>query len=74
MPDADSDLDLMVVVPETDERPLSRMQRAHQCLGGLDMAKDIVVNTCTEFDRFRNVRSSMTYKISREGRLLYGRS
>ena len=45
---------------------------AHHCLGDLSMAKDVIVKTRAEFDRFRDVRPSLTYKIVNEGRLLYG--
>ncbi len=71
-PNADSDLDLMVVVPESDERPLSRMQRASWCLRGLGMASDVMVKTKAEFDRVRDLRPTLTYKVVNEGRLLYG--
>lgn len=71
-PDEHSDLDFVVVVPESDLSPLRRAQRAHGCLGDLAMAKDVIVKTRAEFDRFRDVRPSLTYKIASEGRLLYG--
>ena len=71
-PDEHSDLDFLVVVPESDVSPLKRAQRAHHCLGDLSMAKDVLVKTRAEFDRFRDVRPSLTYKIANEGRLLYG--
>ena len=71
-PDKHSDLDFLVVVPESDVSPLKRAQRAHCCLTRLGMAKDVLVKTRAEFDRFRDVRPSLTYKIANEGRLVYG--
>jgi len=71
-PDEQSDLDFVVIVPESDERPIKRMQRAARCLVGLGVPNDVIVHTRAEFDRFRDVVSSLTYKIIREGRLLYG--
>jgi predicted nucleotidyltransferase len=71
-PTVDSDLDLVVVVQEDAESSLAQAQRAHRCLGGLSMSKDVLVKTCTEFSRYRDVRPSLTYKIVREGRLLHG--
>ena len=71
-PDEHSDLDLVVVVSESDESPIKRMQRAHGCLRNLRMPKDVLVKTRSEFDRFRDVRPSMTCKIVNEGRLLHG--
>lgn len=71
-PDDDSDVDLYVIVPESDERPIKRMQRAHHCLGGLGVSKDVLVKTRAEADRYRHVRASLEYKLFHEGRVLYG--
>jgi len=35
----DSDVDLLVVVPHSDETPIRRSQRAHRCLRGLRMPR-----------------------------------
>jgi uncharacterized protein len=72
-PTADSDLDLLVIVPESDERPLRRMQRAHRCLSRLGMSKDVLVSTAEATKRFGGLRSTLTHKIFAEGRQLYGR-
>jgi predicted nucleotidyltransferase len=71
-PDEGSDLDLLVVVPESDELPVRRAQRAHRCLRGLGIAKDILVKTRAELERFRRVRSSLEAEILERGRLIYG--
>ena len=71
-PDEHSDLDFLVVVAESDASPLKRAQRAHHCLGGLSMAKDVLVKTRAEFAPFCDVLPSLTYRITHEGRLLYG--
>ena len=73
-PSEDSDVDLMVIVPNSDERPIRRMQRAHRCLRGIGFAKDVLVNTRAEFDRFRHLNASLSHKISQEGRRLYGKA
>lgn len=71
-PDDGSDLDLLVVVPQSDENPVRRSQRAHRCLGGVNVATDILVKTRAEVERFRNVRASLEYLIFSKGRLIYG--
>jgi len=71
-PDEGSDLDLLVVVPESEEPPVRRAQRAHRCLRGLGLAKDILVKTRAEVERFRHVRSSLEAEILEHGRLIYG--
>jgi uncharacterized protein len=71
-PNEGSDLDLMVVVSESEESPVRRAQRAHRCLRGLSIAKDILVKTRAELERFRHVRASLEAEILERGRLIYG--
>jgi len=71
-PDEGSDLDLLVVVPHSDERPVRRAQRAHRCLSGIGVATDILVKTRAEVERYRHVRPSLSSLILRRGRLIYG--
>ena len=71
-PDEGSDLDLLVVVPENDESPIERIRRAHRCLRGPGLAKDILVKTRAEFDRSRALPSTLDHLVFQEGRKLYG--
>ena len=71
-PRTESDLDFVVVVPESDQSPLRRAQRAQSCLWGIPMAMDVLVPTKKDFERVRHLKGSLTYKIINEGRLLYG--
>ncbi len=71
-PTDDSDVDLMVIVRESGERAIRRMQRAHHCLGDLDLSKDVFVQTRAEFDRYRHLRASLQHQILHRGRKLYG--
>jgi len=71
-PDADSDLDLLVVVSESSERPTERAWRAHRCLHGIRVPMDILVKTREEFDYFRPVIASLEHRIAKEGKVLYG--
>ncbi len=71
-PDDGSDLDLFVVVPEGKESPVERVRRAHRCLRGLGLAKDILVKTCEEFERLRELPSTLDYLVFHQGRKLYG--
>ena len=71
-PDEGSDLDLFVVVRESSEPPVQRMRRAHRCLRGLGLAKDVLVKTRAEFDRFRALPSTLDYLVFHRGRKLYG--
>lgn len=72
-PDEGSDLDLFAVVAESGEPPIERMRRAHRCLRGLGIAKDVLVKTRQQFDRLRALPSTLVYLAFRRGRKLYGR-
>jgi uncharacterized protein len=71
-PHDDSDVDLLVVVPDSDETPIRRSQRAHRCLRGLRMPKDVLVETRQEVDRVKGVKTSLENAILSRGRRLYG--
>ncbi len=71
-PHDDSDVDLLVVVPHSDETPIRRSQRAHRCLRGLRMPKDVLVETRQEVDRVKGLKTSLENIILSRGRRLYG--
>lgn len=71
-PHDDSDVDLLVVVPDSDETPIHRSQRAHRCLRGLRMPKDVLVETRQEVDRVKELKTSLENIILSHGRRLYG--
>ena len=71
-PHDDSDVDLLVIVPASSERSTRRMQRAHRCLRGLRLCKDVFVQTREEFDRYKDLRVSLQHQILARGRKLYG--
>ena len=71
-PTDDSDVDLMVVVPDSDETSVRRSQRAHRCLRGLRMPKDVLVPTRAQVDRYKHLRASLFHQVLTQGRKLYG--
>jgi uncharacterized protein len=71
-PHDDSDVDLLVVVPHSNETPIHRSQRAHRCLRGLRMPKDVLVETRQEVDRVKERKTSLENTILSRGRRLYG--
>ena len=68
---ADSDYDLMVIVPDgaDDERKDSRL--AYEVIRGTGLAADILVWTRTSFDRRGQVVASLPAILQREGQLMY---
>jgi len=73
MPTSSSDIDVMVIVSESNLSDYERSVLGHRCLSGLDTAKDVVVRTRAEFDFFRDARASLEYKIAHQGKVLYDR-
>lgn len=71
-PTEDSDVDFMVVVRASDESAVRRSQRAHRCLRGLAMPKDVVVPTREQVDRYKHLRASLFHQVLARGRKLYG--
>jgi uncharacterized protein len=71
-PTTDSDVDLFVVVHDSDEKPVRRAQRAHCSLIGLDFPKDVLVRTRAEVEEGRSVPSSVTCSVLKKGRRIYG--
>jgi uncharacterized protein len=67
---ADSDIDLLVVVRDVDNRRDLRiaMRRA---LNDLGVGKDIVVLTDEEFRIKRKIPGTIAYPADREGKVLY---
>ena len=70
-PGPDSDVDLMVVVRDSDESPARRDARGHLALWDIGVAKDIMVKTHEEFERFVDAPAALENQIAREGKLLY---
>lgn len=71
-PTEDSDVDLLVIVPDSDISPTRRSQRAHRCLGALRVPADILVKTRAEADRLGRVATSLVSRAQAEGEVLYG--
>ena len=71
-PDEDSDVDLLLIVPHSNDRPAQRAMRAHRSLRGLMVPTDILVKTRAEIERFRHVYASLESEILERGKVLYG--
>jgi uncharacterized protein len=73
-PGPDSDLDLLVIVSDSDEPPYRRAQAAYRSLYGVRVPCDVLVHTRREIDAARQVRSSLLRRIMEEGQVVYGRA
>jgi predicted nucleotidyltransferase len=70
-PRADSDVDLLVILPSGAEHGDDLELRARRCLRGLGVAKDILVRTRDQVERFRDVPASLEAEVLSRGRILY---
>jgi predicted nucleotidyltransferase len=70
-PDEKSDIDVLVVVSSSDEKPYKRPLKGIAALTGLRISKDILVYTRDEFEELANDVSTLCYKIKQEGVKLY---
>ncbi|HEV2720853.1 MAG TPA: hypothetical protein VG323_12600 [Thermoanaerobaculia bacterium] len=61
-----------MIVPESALSPAERSMLAHRALRGLGVAKDVLVKTRGEIERYRSVPASLEAEILERGRRLYG--
>ena len=72
VPTEDSDVDLLVIVPNSDKSPLERGVQARRCLSGLNTPKDVLVETEAEVARASSVYATLESEILERGVKLYG--
>jgi predicted nucleotidyltransferase len=71
-PSPDSDIDLLVIVADSPLPQAQRAMLAHRALRGLGVAKDVLVRTRAEIERYRSIPASLEAEILERGRPLYG--
>ena len=71
-PTEDSDLDLLMLVLDESQTSIQHLRQARRCLRDIDMSKDVLIQSAASFDRYKDVRSSLSHKIAEEGLLVYG--
>ncbi len=72
LPDIDSDIDILVIVPETDEDSVKRATRGYSALSGIRKPVDIIVRSQKEMDFGKRVYASLECKILEKGERIYG--
>lgn len=72
-PTGESDLDVMIIVPESHEPAYRRGQKAYRCVGAIGISKDLLVLTQAEFDAQADVATSLARRARDEGIILYAR-
>ncbi len=72
-PSADSDVDLLVILPGDTPPQVQDESRAYRCLRGLPVSKDILLKSRAQVERYRRVPASLERRIMEHGKVLYGR-
>lgn len=74
IPDEESDLDLLIVVDESDLPRHKRGKAGYEALWGLCIAKDLLIYTKAEFEKKVEDQTSLACKVHEKGKLLYART
>jgi predicted nucleotidyltransferase len=67
-----SDIDLLVVVPDSDLPRHRREALSYDLLWGLTVPVDVIVLTRAEFQRASRVKTSLASTVQAEGEVLHG--
>ena len=67
----DSDLDLLVIVPDNAPPERKRSKLAYERMWGTGTAADVLVWTRTDFESRLSLPASLPATVVREGKLLY---
>ena len=73
-PNQDSDLDILIIIKQSDEQRHKRSIKASDALWDLKVPKDLLVLTEQEFMKRENDVTTLCYKVKHEGELLYARA
>jgi predicted nucleotidyltransferase len=70
--DQDSDVDLLIVVPDTNQSRHDLALKGRANLWGLEIPVDLIVCTESQFKRYGGVKNTVINEALCEGRLIYG--
>lgn len=73
-PTEDSDLDLLIVIEESDEKRHKRGKPGFEALWGMCISKDLIVYTKDELEKYSADPTSLVHKILKDGKALYVRA
>ena len=71
-PTPDSDIDLFVIVKESEQPAYRRSREAYRSLRGIREPFEVIVRTISEVEKSKTVASSLVKKVLEQGKLLYG--
>ncbi|MEI6063592.1 MAG: nucleotidyltransferase domain-containing protein [Pseudanabaena sp. ELA748] len=71
-PNQDSDLDLLIIIDNSNLSPAKRASLFYRCLRNINYPLDILVRTHQEIAKFANLPMSLEHQILSKGKLIYG--
>jgi predicted nucleotidyltransferase len=71
VPTPDSDIDLFVIVKDSDQPSYKRSRTVYRSLRGMREPIEILVRTIDEVENEKSVVTSLTRKVLEQGKLLY---
>lgn len=71
IPNADSDLDLLVILSNSEISSSKRSTLAYRCLRDIPYPLDILVKTREEVEKFAQIPQSLEHQILYKGKCLY---
>jgi uncharacterized protein len=72
VPEEASDIDLCIIVGESDQPQYRRVRTVYESLRGIGVPVDIIVQTRKEVERSTRVVTSFVRRIVERGKVLYG--
>ena len=70
----DSDLDIYITVKNLKERKINLVRKIRKfLLNKINMPIDILINTDEEFDKRKNIKSTLEYIVEKEGVKIYAK-
>lgn len=70
-PDADSDVDLLVVVEDTQLSTRELARKGRRSLWGMCIPVDLIVCTASEMDKWSRVGCNLLHTVAQKGRVVY---
>ena len=72
IPTPDSDLDLFIIIKDSDQPSYRRASDVYHSLRGMRAPIEVVVRTSAEVKKSKSVKTSLARKVLAQGTLLYG--
>lgn len=73
-PDRDSDLDLVVIVDQSNEKSYKRPIPGYDALMSMRIPNDIIIYTKQEWDELASNKTTLAYKIKNQGKKIYAKA